>query len=135
MNKCGPKVNPPQLNASMIDTLLIFRTKKFPEETPDFPHQMYKSQCPQPITNLHVNKVLTFLTDNRLFKMRTHKRFHPCHKVFNIARTKKSFLKNVAIKCFVAQTKLPSHVEVQNTKRSGLQHSCTLFQKRPILCI
>ena len=25
--------------------------------------------------------------------------------------------------------KLPSHVEAQNTKRSGLQHSCTLFQK------
>ena len=46
-----------------------------------------------------------------------------------MARTKVSFLKNVTMKCFTAQTKLPLHVEVQNSKRSGLQHSCTLYSE------
>ena len=62
--------------------------------------------------------------------MRTHRRFRRCHKAFNVVRTKKSFLKNVATKCFMAQTKLPMHVEAQNTKRLGLQLSCMPFQKR-----
>ena len=33
------------------------------------------------------------------------------------------------MKCFMAQTKLPLHVETQNTKKLGLQHNCTLFRK------
>ena len=57
--------------------------------------------------------------------MRTHRRFRPFHKIFNIVKKKKLFLKNVTI----AQTKLPSHVEVQNTKRSDLKHNFTLFRK------
>ena len=34
------------------------------------------------------------------------------------------------MKCFMAQTRLPSHIEVQNTKMSGLQHSCKQFRKK-----
>ena len=61
--------------------------------------------------------------------MRTHKRVRPCHKAFNVARDVKIVSKNVTMKYFKAQTKLPSHVEAQNTKRSGLQYSCALFRK------
>ena len=67
--------------------------------------------------------------------MGTHRRFRPYHKAFNIARTKKSFLEDVILKWITAQAKLPSYVEAQNTKRSGLQHRFTLFQKSSILCI
>ena len=45
-----------------------------------------------------------------------------------IARAKKSFLKSTT--CFMAQTKLPSQAGGQDTRRSGLQHSWTLFQWR-----
>ena len=62
--------------------------------------------------------------------MGTYKR--PYHKAFNVAMTKESFLKSVTMKCFMAQTKLPSHVEAQNTQRSSLQHSCTWFGKGSI---
>ena len=31
--------------------------------------------------------------------------------------------------CFMSQTKLTSHVEAQNTKKSGLQQNSELFQK------
>ena len=58
--------------------------------------------------------------------MRTQRR--PCHKAFNIARTKKSFPKSVTMKYFMAQTKL--HVEAQNTKRSG----CFVVSKKIQFC-
>ena len=61
--------------------------------------------------------------------MRTHRRFRPRHKVFDITRMKKSFLNNVTVRCFMAEIKLSSQVKSKNTKRSDLQHSCTLFQK------
>ena len=48
--------------------------------------------------------------------MRTHRRFRYYHKAFNVARTEKSFLKNVTMERIMTHTKLRSHVEVQNTK-------------------
>ena len=62
--------------------------------------------------------------------MRTHKRICPWHKAFNVTKDEAIVSKNVTMKCFVAQNKLPSHVEAQNTKSSGLLHDCTPFQKR-----
>ena len=61
---------------------------------------------PTKCTNLGFRSQSQAYTDYRLFKMCTHKSFRPCHKAFNVARTKKSFLKGVATKCFISQTKI-----------------------------
>ena len=40
------------------------------------------------------------------------------------------------MKYYMAQTKLPTQVEAQNTKKAGLRHSYTLFKEMvEILCI
>ena len=103
--------------------IVFFRTKKLLEEASIFP-----TKC------INFGQSQTE-TDNRLFKMGTHTRFRCFHKAFNIANIKQFFLKNVTTKCFMAQTKLPTHVEAHSTKKSGLQRSCTQFQKSSILCI
>ena len=73
----------PQLNALTTDTLLIFRTKKLLEEVPIFP-----TKC----TNFGLRSQSQTSTDNRLFKIHTHRWFRSCHKAFNTEKTKKSFL-------------------------------------------
>ena len=115
---------PPQPNVVTIDTSLILRTKKLLGKLRFFP-----TKC----TNFGFRNQSQTYPDNRLFKMGTHRRFRPCHKVFKHGKHDEIVSKNVTTNCFVAQTKLPSHVEAQSTKRSGLQHSCRLFKKGSIL--
>ena len=61
------------------------------------------SICTTKCTNFGFRNQSPTQTGNRLFKMHTYGRFRPCHKAFNIAKTKKSFLKNVTMKCFMVQ--------------------------------
>ena len=87
---------------------------------------MYKSRFQQPNTNLHVN--------NGLFKMGTHRIFRPYHKAFKVTRDGEIVLKNVTMNCFMAQTKLRSHVEVQNTKKVRLTILLHAISRRVQYC-
>ena len=97
---------------------------------PHLTETLFPTKC----TNFSSRDRSQIYTEIRLFKMGTHRRFRPCHKAFKMTSTKKSFLKNVTMKCFMAQSKLPSHVEEESTKRSNLQQCCTLFRNRLNFC-
>ena len=64
-----------------------------------------------------------------MFKVRTHRKSSSLSESFQHSKDEEIVSKNMAMKSSMAQTKLPWHVEAQNTKKSDLQHSWTLFRK------